>query len=228
VTKATGSLRKHDRIVEELHKLILSGELPRGTRLQQDQLAARFDTSITPVREALRLLESQGLVISEAHRGVRIAAIDEEDLKATYVMRRLLEPYAVRRATLRVSRKDLLEAERLNERMVAAATVGDRWGVREANRAYHFVFYERCGLPSLAERIEGLWLVFPWDISLLNVDARTDASAQEHRAIIEAVRDGDDITAADVTAAHLLRSYLAVMERLTGQPAIDPFQIEND
>jgi len=180
------------------------------------------------VREALRLLESQGLVIGEPHRGVRIASIDEDELKATYLMRRLIEPYAVQRATLRVSRKDLLEAEAHNERMAAAAEEGDRWGVREANRALHFVFYERCGVPTLPERIRSLWLVFPWDLALMSVGDHTQRSFHEHEEMIAAIRDGDLDGAAAATAAHLLRSYLAVIEGLTGQPAADPFPPESD
>ena len=181
---------KRDRIVDELHTLILSGQLPRGSRLQQDDLARRFDTSITPVREALRLLESQGLVIGEAHRGVRIAAVDEDHLTATYLMRRLVEPYAVRRAALRVSRKDLQDAETHNERMAQAGRAGDQGAVREANRALHFLLYDRCGVPGLAQHIRGLWLIFPWDVVLMNVGERTRQSYREHAVMIDAVRGG--------------------------------------
>jgi DNA-binding GntR family transcriptional regulator len=229
VTNASvsASRTKRDRIVDELHELILSGELPRGSRLQQDQLARRFETSITPVREALRLLESQGLVTGEAHRGVRIASINEEDLKATYLMRRLVEPYAVRRATLRVSRKNLQEASALNARMAEAGEAGDHWGVREANRALHFLFYERCGVPTLSERIRGLWLVFPWDAAL-DLRDRTRESFKEHEAIISAVADGELDAAASATAAHLFAGYAAVVTGLTAQPVEDPFPVDND
>ncbi len=222
------SRTKRDRIADELHQLILSGELPRGTRLRQDELAQRFDTSITPVREALRLLESEGLVISESHRGVRIASIDQEELKATYVMRRLVEPYAVARATTRVTRRDLDQAEAINERMAVAGDGGDHQGVREANRAFHFLFYDRCGMRALAERINALWLVFPWDITLVRVDERVQAAVAEHAAVLAAVREGDVQRAASATAVHLLSSYRAVTASLSGTPADDPFPADAD
>ena len=227
VEKASLSRTKRDRIVDELHELILSGELPRGSRLQQDQLARRFETSITPVREALRLLESQGLVTGEAHRGVRIASVDPEDLKGTYLMRRLVEPYAVRRSVLRVSRKDIQEARALNERMAAAGEDGDHWGVREANRGFHYLFYDRCGVPALAERIRGLWLVFPWDAAL-DLRSRARASSSEHDEILSAVAGGDLDAAGTAMAAHLLAGYAAVVENLTGRPVEDPFPPESD
>ena len=108
---------KKDLIADELKLLIGSGELPRGTRIQQDELAARFDTSITPVREAMRQLEAQGLLVSEPHRGVRVAEANLDEVKGVYVARRLLEPYAAQRASLRVSRRDLDRADELIEAM---------------------------------------------------------------------------------------------------------------
>src|SRR5579862_9894898 len=93
---ADGDLKaktKKDRLVQELRHLILYGDLERGTRIRQDELAARFDTSITPVREALRQLEAEGLLESEPHRGVRVTVPDIAEIKGTYVARRLLEPY---------------------------------------------------------------------------------------------------------------------------------------
>jgi DNA-binding GntR family transcriptional regulator len=218
---------KRDRIVEQLHELILGGELPRGSRLQQDQLARRFQTSITPVREALRLLESEGLVVGEAHRGVRIASLDEDQLKANYIVRRLVEPYALQRACLRVTRKDLGEAGSLNEQLADAAARGDGAGAREANRSFHFLFYERCGVPTLPQHIRSLWLVFPWDMALTLGD-RTTGSVRQHERILATVAEGDMEAAAAAMSAHLFSGYAAIMRYLAkGEPA-DPFPPDAD
>lgn len=83
--------------------MIAEGELARGSRIRQDVIAARFKTSITPVREALRLLEAEGMLVSEPHRGVRVADADYERVKTVYLLRRLVEPYAMRRAARRLS-----------------------------------------------------------------------------------------------------------------------------
>ena len=104
---------KRDQIVDELRRRILSGDLARGERMPQDELARQFGASITPVREALRLLEAEGLVLSEPHRGVRVCGVDVDEVTATYIVRRLTESYAMRRATLRVSRRDLAQARRM-------------------------------------------------------------------------------------------------------------------
>lgn len=218
---------KRDVIVASLLESIVRGELPRGSRVKQDELAHRFGMSITPVREALRLLESEGVVVGEPNRGVRVTPVEPEELKATYVMRRLAECYAMERAVLRVSRKDLQIATDLNARIAEAAAVESAATVREANHDFHFLFYARCGMPALVGRIRSLWLRFPWDV-MLNVPERTQRSIAEHEAILAAVAEGEGEAAARATGAHLLASYLAVVERLTGSAPIDPFPPEND
>lgn len=87
--------------------MIVSGEFARGERLQEDQLAARFATSITPVREAIKQLEAEGPLVTEPRRGVRVTSADPEQITGIYVSRRLIEPYTAQRAALRVSRRDL-------------------------------------------------------------------------------------------------------------------------
>src|SRR5207237_9391530 len=129
------------QIVDELRRRILSGTLPRGARLPQDELARDFGASSTPVREALRLLEAEGLVVAEPHRGVRVAGVDLAQVTATYVVRRLVGGYAIRRATLRLSRRDLARARELLDAGPVGGAPGpvDPGTARERNRAFHFL-----------------------------------------------------------------------------------------
>ncbi len=218
---------KKDRIVEELRVLIDSGELARGARVHQDELATRFNTSITPVREALRHLEAEGLLVSEPHRGVRVASADLEEVKGVYVARRLLEPYASQRAVSRISRRDLEQAEQLTDAMAEAREEGDDLALRNANRSFHFLFYDRAGIPALARIVEDLWAAYPWDI-LQVLSVRVESSLAEHRAIVAAVREGelDDVRGA--VELHVKHSYLALAEHLTGSPQDDPFELDTD
>lgn len=217
---------KKDLIAEELRTLIGSGELPRGTRVQQDELAARFETSITPVREALRQLEAQGLLVSEPHRGVRVAEANLDEVKGVYVARRLLEPYAAQRATLRVSRRDLDQASGLMDAMAKARKKKDDAAAREANREFHFLFYERCGMPSLVRIVDGLWMSFPWDI-LQVIPGRIDRSIDEHRSMLEAVRSGDVEHVKLVFEEHIQRSFVSLCDYLSEETS-DPFELAVD
>lgn len=226
MTRFGANPTKKARIVDELRQEILSGAIPRGMRLQQDEVAARFQVSITPVREALRQLEVDGLVISEPHRGVIVRPLDMDDIKAAYVMRRLIEPYAFARASRRLSRLDIARLAGCTDAMAAANDAGDTVGVCSANRDFHFLFYERCGIPSLATRLEELWSAFPWD--LLMTDARVDSSVDEHRAILDAFEADDAEVIRQAAETHVARSYARISASLHGQAGPDPFDLATD
>jgi DNA-binding GntR family transcriptional regulator len=213
---------KRDQIVDELRRGILSGDLPRGAHLPQDELARRFQASITPVREALRQLEAEGLLDARPHRGVRVAGVDLDRVTATYVVRRLIETYAMRRATSRLSRRDLAMAREL---LAVAEAPADAETARERNRRFHFLFYERCGMPALTERIAGMWQAFPWDL-MLDSPTRVAASHREHLDILRALEDGDPDLVAEATERHLRNGFAPILRRLSGRDGPDPFDID--
>lgn len=216
---------KRDQIVDDLRRRILAGTLSRGARLPQNDLAREFGASITPVREALRQLEAEGLVVAEAHRGVRVAGVDVDQVTATYVVRRLAETYAMRRATLRLSRRDLARARDLIER--DAAPGGDPAVARDRNREFHFLLYERSGMPGLTDRIASMWQAFPWDL-MLDSASRSVASHQEHLEMLDALGTGDPEAVAAATERHLRNGFAAILLQLTGREGPDPFDIDVD
>lgn len=214
---------KRDQILRELRAMITSGDLPRGARVQQDDLAARFHTSITPVREALRQLEAEGLLVSSPHRGVRVSETNVEDQRGVYIARRRLESFAAQLATNRFSRRDIASAKELNEAMAEASRQEDAAQVTKANRDFHFLIYGRCEVPSLVSIIDGLWLSFPWD-TLEVLDPTAARSVDEHTAIITAIEEGDIAAVGVAVEQHLRRSYHELVTHLTGSSTIeDPF-----
>lgn len=219
------ALTKRDRIARELRAMIESGQLARGARVQQDELAARFQTSITPVREAMRELEAEGLLVSEPHRGVRVSEVDVEEVRGVYVARRLLEPFATRLAAENLSRRDLATAEGFVDAMDAARVAHDSPGLWAANRDFHFLIYRACGIPRLVSQIESLWQAFPWDV-LDVLGGRSERSVAEHRTILDALRAGDGAAAAVACEAHIRNSFHALVAHLEGEePAEDPFDV---
>lgn len=216
-------MTKRDLVVTGLRSMIASGELARGARVQQDELAARFNTSITPVREALRQLEAEGLLVGEPHRGVRVLDASVDEQYGVYISRRLLEPFAVQLAANRMSRRDLASARALVKVMDEAGKRGDLSGVRNANRDFHFLLYSHCEIPSLVRIIENVWLSFPWD-TLEVLDPRASRSAREHEEVLDCIGRGDMTAAGAAIERHLHRSYVALVQHLTGEPpASDPF-----
>jgi DNA-binding GntR family transcriptional regulator len=207
--------------------MIRDGELPRGSRIQQDVLAEMFNTSITPVREALVLLEAEGLLVGEPNRGVSVADADFNAIKAVYIQRMLLEPYAMRRATRRISHRDLDRAGDLLDRMTSATKTKEVVSVPELNRQFHFLFYDACGSDALTTQIEQLWQRWPWDL-LSVIKDRPNESQREHAEMIQAIRSGDVVQVALATEQHLRASYMSLGKHLTGEIPEDVFDLDVD
>jgi len=207
--------------------MISAGELRRGSRIQQDDVAAMFNTSITPVREALRYLEAEGVLVGEPHRGVRVAEVAYDQVKTVYLLRRLLEPYAMRRAARRLSPRDLDIGERIIMEMEEATAAGDRAALSATNRRFHFLFYANCGNDGLTAEIDALWQRFPWDV-LEVLDTRAGDSSHEHMAMLAAARSGDGEELASATARHLAEGFMALAKHMTGFEISDPYGVDND
>jgi DNA-binding GntR family transcriptional regulator len=188
------------RISRALAERIISGALTPGERLRQDHIAEEFGASHVPVREAFRLLEAQGLAVSEPRRGFRVAAFDLKEVREVAEMRAVLEVLALRHAIPHLTATILDRAEAAT---VAADTSRDVRSWEAANRAFHRLILEPCGMPRLLVSIDDLhaasarFLFSAWRSSW---EARTD---HDHRAILAALREGRGDEAAKILERHV-------------------------
>ncbi|RDL52609.1 HTH-type transcriptional regulator McbR [Ensifer sp. M14] len=188
------------RISRALAERIISGALTPGERLRQDHIAEEFGASHVPVREAFRLLEAQGLAVSEPRRGFRVAAFDLKEVREVAEMRAVLEVLALRHAIPHLTAAILDRAEAAT---VAADTSRDVRSWEAANRAFHRLILEPCGMPRLLVSIDDLhaasarFLFSAWRSSW---EARTD---HDHRAILAALREGRGDEAAKILERHV-------------------------
>lgn len=141
----------------ELREAILSGELPPGAPLRLAELARSLGMSISPVREAVRQLESLGLAVHVPHRGARVSGVAVEDLHDTYEARLALETLAVRRAAERFTEADAEAVRAHLEAYVAAHERGDRQEARRAHASFHFALYAASGSEWLVRLIRPAW-----------------------------------------------------------------------
>lgn len=118
-------MSKAEQISEKLADAIVSGEILPGERLEEGPLALRFGASRTPVREALRLLESLGLVRRQTHRGVIAAKASEEDVRHLFEITEELAVICARFAATRMSRRDKAALQRFHEKMGTMVAAGD-------------------------------------------------------------------------------------------------------
>jgi DNA-binding GntR family transcriptional regulator len=192
-------LSKSDFIAGLLRELIVSGELKPGAQLRQRNLAERFGVSVTPVREALRWLESEGLVRYDAHKGSTVVKVEAGVTREKYQIRAVLEGLAAFLAAPRVSDEDIKELESYNRRL---ADENLRPGeVNDINRTLHFRVYEMADSPLLLALMRLLWQSFPQGPQ---VARPRDESVAEHRQLIEALRDRDANRAQAITQQHIL------------------------
>ena len=202
-----------------LRDAIARGRLKPGTRLKQQNLARQFGVSPTPVREALRRLEGDGLVLYAPNRGIRVTQVDYPEVEEIYLMRMALEPLAVRYAVPKLTSEDLSLLEDLQERMRRAVVRGHLRRLRDLNYDFHILIYGRAGFRRLLQIIQALWGLFPWD-TLQVIPGRAAGSIREHDAILRELRGRNAAAAATLMEAHVSRSFRALKAFLTtaGRP----------
>ena len=189
------------RIGKALADRIIAGTLEPGSRLGQDHIAEEFGASHVPVREAFRRLEAQGLVVSEPRRGVRVASFSMAEIKEVAEMRAALEVLALRHAAPHLTPAILDEAE---EATRAGDKAGDVQAWEDANRNFHRLILNPCGMPRLLASIADLHMAsarFLFSGWRAEWEAPTD---RDHRAILDALRAGKLENAASVLARHVL------------------------
>jgi GntR family transcriptional regulator, gluconate operon transcriptional repressor len=207
-------------VAQMLRRAIISGELDSGTHLVETMLSERFQVSRAPIREALRELESEGLVESR-RRGVYVKALTGQDVWELYTLREMLEDAAVVLAVSRFDDDDIAALRRHLDAMAAAVSAGRLSDFAEEDMRFHTAFFERAG----HRRLMRVWQSFSQTFRvILEI---TDAGSPDlepvvghHRKILAAVerRDLDEARVAD---AESLRYGQAVFERRLAAESAD-------
>ena len=201
VSASGGRRTAHEFVKDSLRRAILRGDLSGGARLIQADLAATLDVSTTPVREALRDLATEGLIILDRHRGGVVRELNWREMEDIRLIRQQLEPLAVRLVVERITDEELEEAERLAQRMAKERDLGD-WV--ELNTQFHLVFHRSTGvgrLTSILQGFEETSAVYVAQAQRWHPEIRRRAN-DEHRALIEAFRSRDEERAAAVMRGH--------------------------
>ncbi len=215
---------KRDYIVEQLRTAIAKGELLPGQKLRQEELAARFQISSTPVREALRKLEAEGLVTSIPHQGVFVSRVDPAEMEERYKIRAMLETYALREAMARLKNapdrleqllNDLEEYHAAMDEAIREARSGD---IIQLNYDLHLCIYEEAKMPLLKQMIQDLWKHFPFS-ALWYVPGRAAQSRDEHAELFQAIRHKNSDLAGQLLQSHIENSGQVFLDYLRAREA---------
>ncbi len=192
------------QVHQHLREAILANRYPPGTAMLEETLATQLNVSRAPVREALRGLAAEGLVTVTARQPAVVSSLSKRDFLKGYQIREALEALAARLAVPRLSPSDLLELERLQEQMRAAATDGNVAGFFAANTAFHALIVDCSGNDKLLEMHRALVAQMRrYYLPSLYLRGGMERSIDEHQAILDAARRGDAERAACLLGEHI-------------------------
>ncbi len=191
---------------------IRNGVLAPGTRVREVEIADRFGISRTPVREAIRRLENEGLVVHVPRQGAVVKRMDRREITELYEMREVLEGTAARMAAQHASEMEIAELEELNALMLEAAD--DPARVAELNRQFHAVLHQLAKNRFLIDAVTALSNALTLlGGTTLAAESRVETAHAEHEQILTCIR-GRDQAGADEAARSHIRSAQMVRMRL--------------
>ena len=182
------------RVATYLREAILGGDLRPGDRIRQEEVAARLGASRLPVREALRMLEAEGLTEHEPHKGARVPQLSQHEVDVIYRMRERLEPLALAESLPQLTEADHEQLEEVQQRIEANT---DLEKFLDLDREFHMLTYSGCAIDPLMSNVTRLWNStqhYRRSYVALGGRSRMWVVNSEHRLILDAVvrRDADD------------------------------------
>lgn len=202
-------------VADRLREEIRSGKLGPGTRLRQAHVAESYGVSTTPVREAFAALEREGLLQSNAHRGVVVFEPSIDELREIYEIRIPLEALATELGAVNLTETDLKRMAKINKQMITANRKKDWELAGELNAKFHFEIYRRAERERLFKLIADLRDASRAYIGLFpKLEGRSKEVQREHREIYEACAAHQPKKAAKAMVEHLTYTASAISETI--------------
>ena len=204
----------YDQVYEALWSRIVSGEIKPGTRLSDLQWSANLNVSRTPVREAMRKLQQDGVLLPLSRGGYEVLRISAQDLQKLYRCRAVLESLAVREATENITKRQIEKLEQLFEQTEQAVAEQKFDRAFKLNTQFHQTIVHYCGNPYLQSLLSNLSRMILFARSSLMIAANNsqiarpyaehlESTQKDHREILELLKSGDAGAAARRMEEHL-------------------------
>lgn len=194
-----------EKLAGEIADAILDGTFAPGSRLDEHMLAARYGTSRTPVREALRQLATTGLIDLRPRRGAAVALVTSDQLETLFVAMGELEATCARLSALSMTPIERRRLGALHDSMALMVTQEDVQGYTEANTAFHALFYAGAHNPVLSEMTSALRRrLAPFRRAQFRAPGRLALSHAEHGVVVRAVIGGDAMAAHTAMLHHVI------------------------
>lgn len=204
-----------DLVFNTLRQAILKGELKPGERLMEIQLAEKLGVSRTPIREAIRKLELEGLVLMIPRRGAEVAKISHKSLQDVLEVRGALEALATDLACQRITEEELEALQKAQENFKKAVESGTEMQIAEADEAYHDIIYNASNNKRLVQMINNLReQMYRYRLEYIKDEAQRGILIAEHDKILEAIRIRDIIRAKALMKEHIDNQEMTVSRNL--------------
>jgi DNA-binding GntR family transcriptional regulator len=194
------------RVAEHLRRSILSGEIRPGEWIRQEEVAERLGSSRLPVREALRILEAEGLTEHEPHRGARVPSLSMHEVDVVYRMRERLETLAIAESVPHLTDAQISRLREVQERIEANSDVPT---FLELDREFHLASYTGCRIEQLTATVTRLWNAtqhYRRAFVSLGGPGRKWVIDAEHRLLLDAIERRDVVDAERYLGGHIRRT----------------------
>lgn len=200
-----------DVVFVTLREAILEGKLKPGDRLMEIQLSNQLGVSRTPIREAIRMLEKEGLAITIPRKGAQVAKLSEKDMEDVLEIRNVLDELAVSTACDRMDEDELLKLKEAKESFEIAVKKKDTTAIAEADVAFHDVIYQACKNPKLENILSNLReQMYRYRLEYVKDESVYKNLVEEHNALYEGfVKKNKELLVA-ITNKHLQNQIDAV------------------
>ncbi len=204
-----------DVVFNTLRQAILKGELEPGERLMEIQLAERLGVSRTPIREAIRKLELEGLVLMIPRKGAEVAHISETSLREVLEVRRSLEDLAIELACQRITDEEIQELEAAESTFADAIRRGDAMNIAETDEHYHDVIYQSTGNSRLVQILNNLReQMYRYRLEYIKDADKRQILIVEHEHILKALKSRNIAEAKSAVREHIDNQQLTVSRNI--------------
>jgi DNA-binding GntR family transcriptional regulator len=210
---------KEEQIADYLREEIISGRLARGTRLKQAELAAQLGASITPVREAFRMLKAEHYLSGESHQGMVVTPFSPHASEEIRDLRIMLEGKLIQESVRHIRSSDIDGMRELARQFSAAIYEPDTSIARGLNYRFHRRLFEVAHLPQTLRFVDALWARYPFDL-INRIPGRVQHAAGEHEDLIKYLVAGDAAGAIEANRRHIEHGWdaLNAAEEIEQQP----------
>ncbi len=200
-----------DVVFKTLREAILRGDLKPGERLMELQLAAKLGVSRTPIREAIRMLQQEGLAVTIPRRGAEVAAMTEKDMEDVLQVREALEILAVQLASEKITEEQIAELEERLKAFEQAVETAEVKQIAQSDIDFHDLIYTAAENPRLVVLLNNLReQIYRYRVEYLKDEKNYPRLIEEHRQIMQGLKERNEQYVVEMTKKHMDNQAVAV------------------